>query len=188
MAAEVGKVPLDPAQTKRIHTLVQTNHAFIWRTLRRLGLTAEAADDAAQQVFLVASRRLDDIVVGAERTFLYRTAVRVACEARRGHERRASRTASEDVSEVVDPTPNPEELTSRKRARAMLDEVLAELDDDLREVFVLFELDGMSVPDIATLLATPQGTCASRLRRAREAFKEGLGRLRARHAFTGRSR
>jgi RNA polymerase sigma-70 factor (ECF subfamily) len=190
VAPEPGERANDPpvSRDRRIKALVEAHYDFIWRSLRRRGLPPEAADDAAQQVFMVASRRLDDLVQGAERSFLYRTAVRVGSDARRGHLRQAARSSPEDVTQAIDPTPNPEELTDRKRARALLDKLLETLDEDLREVFVLFELDGMGVPEIASLLGIPQGTCASRLRRAREAFKDGIKRLHARQASPGRSR
>jgi RNA polymerase sigma-70 factor (ECF subfamily) len=159
-----------------------SQYDFIWRALRRLGLPAQAADDAAQQVFLVFSRRIEDVAEGAERTFLYRTAVRVACDARRTHARHAARSSGDEVATLADPSPNPEELTDRKQARALLDALLDTLDDDLREIFVLFELDRLPMPEISELLALPEGTCRSRLRRAREAFKDALERMRSKHA------
>ena len=72
---------------RRLTTLVQANYDFLWRTARRLGLPASAADDAVQQVFLVAARRLGDMEEGAERAFLYRTTVLVVRAARRNHAR-----------------------------------------------------------------------------------------------------
>jgi len=50
---------------------------------------------------------------------------------------------------------------------------------ELRAVFVLFELEEMSTPEIADLLEIPTGTVASRLRRAREEFQKLVTRLRA---------
>jgi len=173
------EAPADPA---RLSEVVKTHYEFIWRTLRRLGLPPSAADDATQQVFLIVSRRLGTIAVGAERTFLYRTAVRVTCDARRAHNRQLKRTSDEEVGTLADPTPNPEELTDQKRARVLLDQLIAGLDEELQEVFVLFELDRMPIPEISELLGIPPGTCSSRLRRAREDFKEALKRMQARQA------
>ena len=59
------------------------------------------------------------------------------------------------------------------------------LTDDLRVSFVLYELEGLSSPEIATLLGIPLGTVASRLRRAREAFELGVSELKAQLAAKG---
>ena len=53
----------------------------------------------------------------------------------------------------------------------------AKVDPDLAEVFVMFELEGLSSPEIAASLEIPLGTVASRLRRAREQFRVVVGRL-----------
>ena len=50
--------------------------------------------------------------------------------------------------------------------------VLRQMSDDLRTVFVLFEIEGMTVPEVAEVVGIPLGTAASRLRRAREKFRK----------------
>lgn len=150
---------------------------FIARSLRGLGVPEGDVDDAAQQVFLVASRRLDDIREGAERAFLFSTALNVAQRAHRTRQRR--REVAEDPEEP-DPNPTPEALADQRRARAILDTILEELPMDLRAVFVLFEIEELSMPEIATTLDIPVGTVASRLRRARADFQQRVKRLQAR--------
>ena len=76
-------------------------------------------------------------------------------------------------------------LLDQKRLRQMLDRVLDALSDDLRVSFVLYELEGLSSPEIATLLRIPLGTVASRLRRGREAFELEVRRLKADLAAKG---
>ena len=66
----------------------------------------------------------------------------------------------------------PEELVEQKRARELLDRVLQQMPADSRTVFVLFELEALSSPEIAALIEVPVGTVASRLRRAREQFRQ----------------
>lgn len=158
----------------RLRALQEEYFEFLWRTLRRLGVPEADVDDAVQQVFLVAARRV--IQPGAERAFLFSTALRVASHARRTLRRR--RESGEAVPEQTDGTPSPEELLDQRRARALLDEVLEELPLDLRAVFILFELEEMTVVEIATMMAIPTGTAASRLRRARELFHETVARVR----------
>jgi RNA polymerase sigma-70 factor (ECF subfamily) len=187
-AARDSSPPLAPELRARLAALVEAHFDFVWRTLRRLGLPRAGADDAAQQTFLVVAGRLGALAQGAERAFLYRTACHVAANARRATARRRDRTNDTDLVDVADPAPGPDEMTERRRARRMLDDVLEELDNDARQVFVLFELEAMQVPEIATLLEIPEGTCASRLRRAREQFQSALRRLRAKQSFGRRPR
>ena len=150
---------------------------FIWRSLRRFGLAEDRADDAAQQVFVVASRKLDTIQIGSERSFLFGTAMRVASDVRRSAAYRRE-IAHPDPGADLPGGLRPDEELERERARATLDSVLAAMDLDLRSVFVLFEMEEMTMPEIATLLAIPTGTVASRLRRAREEFQGKVARLR----------
>jgi RNA polymerase sigma-70 factor (ECF subfamily) len=60
---------------------------------------------------------------------------------------------------------------------------MADMPDDLREVFVLFEIEEISIQDIAVTLDIPIGTVGSRLRRARQAFQQAVTRHRARIGF-----
>ena len=169
---------------ERIRWLVETHFDFIWRSLRRLGLSPADAEDGAQEVFTVASRRLEDIVVGRERAFLFGTALRVASSHRRRARHRYEQLDG-TAEDHGDAAPSPEMLTERRQARAVLDQVLDELTLEQRTAFVLYELEEMTVPDIATILDVPVGTVASRLRRARAAFADTVERLRASRTFRG---
>jgi RNA polymerase sigma-70 factor (ECF subfamily) len=160
----------------RLRSVLETNYDFIWRTLRRLGLDAAEADDGAQQVFLVTSRRLAEIRVGGERAYLFGIACRVAADARKRSSRRHEQP-SEDVGEAIDPAPNADEMLDQQRARALLDAALEKLPIDLRHVFTLHELEEMSMSEIAEVLGIPPGTVASRLRRAREDFEAIVARM-----------
>jgi RNA polymerase sigma-70 factor (ECF subfamily) len=82
--------------------------------------------------------------------------------------------------EHADELPSPEELAGLKQARALLDRILAEMSDDIRAVFVCFELEGLETKEIALLLDLAEGTVASRLRRARKVFHSAAKRLQAR--------
>lgn len=181
-ASGVGAArPVNPGD--RLRVLVDTNFDFIWRSLRRLGVSRADSDDGAQRVFVVASRRLADIEPGKERAFLFSAAYRIAREMRRASARRPE--ASLDDVDLADPAPNPEQFADRRQARALLDEVLDALPLESRTVFVLFEMEELSMPEIALLLDVPVGTAASRLRRARELFRAAAARVRARAEFRG---
>jgi RNA polymerase sigma-70 factor (ECF subfamily) len=167
----------------KLRQLIDLHFDFIWRSLRRLGLSSADADDGAQQVFWVAARKLDRIEAGRERAFLFGTAVRVASDARRAASRRPEGVA--DALDLSDPAPGPEELAEQVRARALLDEVLDTMPLEARTAFVLFELEELSVVEIAELVGVPVGTVASRLRRARELFHTAAKRMRAKAQSRG---
>jgi RNA polymerase sigma-70 factor (ECF subfamily) len=168
------------ADEARLRAMVANHMDFTWRSLRRLGLSPDAADDATQRVFVVAHERLADIAPGCEKAFLFNTAVRVASTARRTYARRREVLGGEEHFDVADPAPHVDELLDRQRARALLEELLDQMAMDLRVVFVLFELEGMRTGEIAATIDVPEGTVASRLRRARAEFQGMLKRYRAR--------
>jgi RNA polymerase sigma-70 factor, ECF subfamily len=169
----------------RVAELLRSHFRDVWRMVRRFGVPENCADDATQEVFIIAARRLADITPGSERPFLLASAVRVAANLRRSLGTRRECAEDEQATEGVDPRPNAEALLDQKRLRQMLDRVLDGLADDLRVCFVLYELEGLSSPEIAELLRIPVGTVASRLRRAREAFEVEVARLKAELAAKG---
>lgn len=173
-AAAPSSADAEPA--RRIAALVASHHSVVWRSVRRLGVWECDADDATQQVFLVAHRRLADIAPESERSFLLQTALRVASDFRRKRERRREEEG-QDLAAVADPTSNPEEALDRRRARVVLDRVLASMPMDLRTVFVLFEVEELTMAEIAAVVEIPTGTVASRLRRARAVFRESVSHL-----------
>jgi RNA polymerase sigma-70 factor (ECF subfamily) len=174
-----GRAPsLSPSEKVRLRAMMTTHFNFIWRSLKRLGVPHGDVDDCAQQVFLVASRKLAVIATGSEQAFLFGTALNVAAEARRTAARRKD-TPAGDSLEAFDPGPQPDEIADRKRVRALLDKVLEAMPMDLRVSFVLFELEEMPLHQIASLLSIPTGTVASRLRRARAEFQRLVARMNA---------
>jgi RNA polymerase sigma-70 factor (ECF subfamily) len=165
------------SEEARIRAMMANHFDSVWRALKHIGV--DDADDAAQQVFLIAVRRLTSIGEGQERAFLLATAARVAWRARRTVARRRE-VLEASLPTQTDPTPGPEQLIERERARAAVDQILSMMDMPLRAVFVLFEIEELTTAQIAEALGLPQGTVASRLRRAREEFKAHVRRLEAR--------
>jgi RNA polymerase sigma-70 factor (ECF subfamily) len=160
---------------------------FVWRSLRRLGVARADADDAAQEVFLVLTRRLNDLEQDRERAFLFATSLRVASTRRRSARRKPEATLDE-FEELPAMGLDPEELAELSNARALLQDILNEMDLEFRSVFVLAELEELSAPEIADLLDIPLGTVSSRLRAARETFRGAVRRLAQQEVFKGRRR
>jgi RNA polymerase sigma-70 factor (ECF subfamily) len=155
----------------RLRKMVDGYIDFVARVLRNAGTPEAEIDDDVQRTFITAAKRLDDVRPGAEKSFLLQIALRVAAHARRTVARRRE-VLSEDAPEIVESFATPEQLTDQKRARQLLDQVLDNMSLDLRTVFVLYEFEELSMAEIATVLGIPQGTVASRLRRARLDFRE----------------
>jgi len=171
MAACVKPAAPTEIERGRLERIFNDHHASVWRALRRRGLKAEAAEDATQETFLLAAERLNDIERDRERAFLVATALRVAHTLGRKTVRwELDGDMDQRLSELRD--------TGDRRADAQLcDLVLSKVDSDLVEVFVLYEVEGLTSPEIAELLAIPLGSVASRLRRAREQFRGAAERV-----------
>jgi RNA polymerase sigma-70 factor, ECF subfamily len=152
----------------------------LWRFVLRLGVPRHAIDDLVQEAFIIATRRRADIGPGQERSFLLATAVRLSSNYRQRAYVRREVSHGDGFEHSASPHPNAEQLLIEKRSRELLDQVLAELSDPHRAVFVLFELEGFSVPEIAELLQLPLGTVSSRLWRARAKFSESAALLQRR--------
>ena len=183
MALDQSIAPSDPvapvtgaAARVRLRAILQDHFDFVWRLLRRFGVAECDADDAAQRVFWVASNKIDCIHPGAERSFLYGTSRRVAWAVRRERSRRREVEELAAVS-LLDSGPLPDEEVERRRRIALLDQMLATLPEDLKSVFILCEIEGLTAPEVAEIESIPVGTVASRLRRAREQLETRLREL-----------
>jgi RNA polymerase sigma-70 factor (ECF subfamily) len=142
---------------------------FVWRVLRRQGLSRADADDGVQRVFLILREKLGGVEPGTERGFLFRAAGFVAKELRRG-----ARPSEELTDANLGAAPSP---SGSIEVDDLLDKVMRELDEDERAVFLLFEIEGLTMAEIAPMLGCPAGTVASRLRRAREKVRAEAVRL-----------
>ncbi|MEY4545925.1 MAG: hypothetical protein RL685_2120 [Pseudomonadota bacterium] len=181
--AEEASLGARAASRIRLEQMFRLHHELIWRTLRRLGLSPDLAADTTQQAYLIAAERLGDIRFGSERAFLFSTAIGLA----RTNFRRSQRCQLEgDMDVHVDPGARSEQVTNHCSAVELMDRVFANTDQDLVTVFVLFELEGLSAPEISELIDIPVGTVASRLRRARATFRAAARRMEL--AYAGQAR
>ena len=160
----------------RLRAMVDRYVDFVARVLRNAGTPEAEVDDDVQRTFMAVANRLDDVRPEAEKSFLLQTALRMAAHARRTLARRRELHDSDSQLRIEGPL-QPEQMLDQKRARELLDSVLAEMAFELRTVFVLYELEELSMTEIAATLRIPQGTVASRLRRARAEFRERVRAL-----------
>ena len=162
-----GRHRIDPdlAQTYREH------YGFVWRSLRRLGVPDGGVDDAVHDVFVVAARRLREFEGRAAVTsWLFAVAVRISKHQRRAvarHHRRKDALAAE----LGAATPTHTGDFARHDAARTLHALLELLEDELRHVFILMELEQMTGREVAEILGLPVPTVHSRLRSARQQLR-----------------
>ncbi|APR82270.1 RNA polymerase sigma factor RpoE [Minicystis rosea] len=201
MSAVSSEQPGDPAGPRRdaelpcgpaapaFEALYDEHFDFVWRNMGRLGVEPAVLEDAAQDVFIVALRRLSDFEGRSSiRTWLFGIALRVAHDYRRAARRRRNHGIvgedEGDTAGVADAeSPSPLDAATRTEAVERLHAILAELDDDRRAVFILAELEQMSAPEIAEAVGANLNTVYTRLRAARREFNEAVVRLKAREAW-----
>lgn len=147
-------------------SLIREYAPFVWRVLRHLGVREDQLEDVSQEVFLTVFRQLPQFEARSSlRTWIYGICWNVAAYARR--QQRARRES------VRDELPEPTELASQdrdvwlKQAHAQLIRALETLDETQRTVFVLYEIEELSMDEIAQALGKPLTTCYSRLYAAR---------------------
>lgn len=167
----------EPVTGTHFDAVYSEHFAFVWRSLRALGIPAASIDDAAQDVFVVVHDRLHTYDGRVPmRGWLFGISRNVV---RRHHERNARVSPLQLVGE---PAPLDEVLQWRETA-AIAARFLDTLDDDHRAVFVLAQLEGNAAPEIAEMLGVKLNTVYSRLRTARARFAKAM----ARHALRTRS-
>jgi RNA polymerase sigma-70 factor (ECF subfamily) len=103
----------------------------------------------------------------------------VASDKRKNKWNRSVTETVEDES-FASVSTQPDEQAHVLRQTELLDRLLAEMSEEEREIFVLFEIEEMTRTEVAESLGIPEGTAASRLRRARESFERLLRRARTR--------
>lgn len=134
------------------------------------------AEDAAQDGLIAAWRALDRY--DPDRPFRP-WLMQVVVNAARDLARRRRVRQTEVVSPMASaPNPGPDTDTERALLRQRLREALGALPERQRLVVTLFDAEGFSHGEIATLVDAPEGTVRSDLFHARRALRESLGSLR----------
>lgn len=158
-----------------ISALVSEHAGFVWRVLLHLGVPDSQLDDLSQEVFLIVLRRLEGFEERSSlHTWLYGICRNVAASARRQRYVKHEILSGELPETIVQPAQ--EGVVWIKQAHARLIEALAELSEEQRMVFVLFEIEELSMNEIADATGATQSTCYSRLYAARESVAAALRR------------
>lgn len=166
--AAVAVQPLVFAEVFRAHA------PFAWRCLRRLGVTHGDVDDVCQEVFLIVHKKLGQYDGRASlRSWIYGICIKKASDHRRlAH---IQRERLHDVMPESESTSNgPEASLESRRALALLDRALQALDEDKRAAFVLYEIEGLGLQEVADACGCPLQTVYSRLAAARRHVESQL--------------
>ena len=145
------------------------------------------AEDVTQQAFLSALENLKNFREEASfATWLYRIATHAALKIirkRKGLDTVSLEEATEPREEgdgvphpefIADWRESPDELVHRNETRRLLDDALAKLDEKHRLVFVLRDVEGLSVKETAEALGLSEANVKVRLLRARLQLRELL--------------
>ena len=153
-----------------MRTVFDEHARYVIRTLRHLGVKESDVEDVAQEVFVTVHRKLPEFEGRSKlRTWLYAICLRVASD----HRRRAYvvRERVTDNPPVDDGERTGNEPDSSLESRAFVQELLDGLDDDKRAVLVLYEIEGLTMREVADVVGCPLQTAYSRLHAARELLR-----------------
>ncbi|MDB4976475.1 MAG: hypothetical protein JWN48_4816 [Myxococcaceae bacterium] len=157
--------------------LVHEQAAYVWRVLRSLGVSPSDLQDVSQETFIVVLRQLPTFEERSSlRSWIYGIALRVASDYRSKAYRRRER-ATELPPEVAVAADQQGQL-ERAAAWRFVDGLLAELDEDRRRVFVLYELEQLPMREVAAIVGCPLSTAYSRLHTARDLIQARLEQQR----------
>jgi len=180
-----GSEPTGHALTPSFPEIYETYFDFVWRSARRLGVPDASLDDVVQDVFVTVYRRLPAFEGRSLlRTWIFGIVRHTVNDLRRTARRKPTEALAHEVPDLGSESPH--EQAAHEQATKLLHAVLAELSDELREVFVLSELEQLSAPEVATALSLNVNTVYSRLRSARREFDAALKRLRCRDEWRSR--
>lgn len=174
----------EPVPSPTFADVYDAHAEFVWRAARRLGVAPSSLEDVFQEIFIVVHRRLAEFEGRSSlKTWLYGITVHVVRRHRRTLQRKpAHLTTDGEIDDVAgaEAADGPLEAAAKREAVRVLHEILDQLDDEKREVFVLAELEQMPAHEIGEALSLNANTVQSRLRAARQAFEQALARHHAR--------
>ena len=168
------------ASAPRLAEIYEAEFDYVWHSLRRLGVRPADLEDLAHEVFVTAWKAFATYDAARPlRPWLFGVAFRVSSDfKRRAHHQREQLGETGDAPDTPDPGASPEEALGKARDRKLVLDALEALEPNRRAVFVMHELNGFGMPEIARELEAPLNTCYSRLRLARADFAAAVKKRR----------
>jgi RNA polymerase sigma-70 factor, ECF subfamily len=167
-----------PAEFERVY---DEHFAFVWRTLRLLGVAEAALEDATQDVFVVVSHKLPTFAGRSSlRTWIFAIVQHTASNHRRSHRRKQKPLVPlTDAFAGHEPTPQAH-VEALDAARA-IERHCETLDTERRALFVLALIEEVPAAEIARALGVPTNTVYSRVRLLRAGFERALRQSEEEH-------
>lgn len=164
-----------------VEDVFRTHFGYVFNTLRRLGVREADLPDLTHDVFVVVHRKSDHYdPTRPLKPWLFGIAANAAADYRRRASHRRERM--DDDPEAWDETTPVDEKLAKQERRDLVIEALRSVDESRLPVFVMHEIDGVAMPEVAEALGIPLNTGYSRLRLARDEFKAAVKRLELRRA------
>jgi RNA polymerase sigma-70 factor, ECF subfamily len=169
--------PRPPPSRTDFNRLYEAEFDYVWNTLRRLGVPEAHVEDVAHDVFITAWKKFSDYdPTRPLRPWLFGIAYRLASDFRdKAWQKREVADAEPDAA---DEAPTPEAHAQTSQARVLVLKAMESMPLERRAVFVMHELEGQGIPEVAQALAVPLNTAYSRLRLARRDFAEAVEKLK----------
>jgi len=165
--------------------LVEQYRDNVYRLAYRMCGNAYDADEAAQEAFVAAWRALPNFRGDAKfSTWLYRLTTNAAIDVMR-REKRHKTVGDGEMVDLADDADSPQETVERTEQQEAVQEALATLSEEYREVLLLRYMEELDYAEIAEVLQLPSGTVKSRINRAKAALKTAL--LKSGNIFGGSS-
>jgi RNA polymerase sigma-70 factor (ECF subfamily) len=166
-----------PLVRSEFGTIFAEHFNYVWNSLRHFGVHANDLEDLAHEVFLRVHERFDECDQSRPlRPWLFAFAYRVAAAHRRLARHRVE-VMGADLNRAADVVRADDALILREDGDLAL-KALEAVEIDRRAVFLLHEIDGVPIPEVAHALGIPTSTAYSRLRLARQEFDIAAKRLR----------
>jgi RNA polymerase sigma-70 factor, ECF subfamily len=158
-------------------TVFQEHFGYVWNSLRHFGVRPNDLEDLTHEVFLRVHERFDECDPSRPlRPWLFAFAFRVASA-----HRRLARNRLEVIGSAVDPAADSvaaDQTLERREERELALRALEAIEFERRAVFLLHDVDGVPIPEVAEALKIPTSTAYSRLRLARQECNAAVRRLR----------
>jgi RNA polymerase sigma-70 factor (ECF subfamily) len=192
---DVGLAQLCAARDEAaLRHVITANNQRLFRAAWSILRNRWDAEEAVQAAYLKAFDRIGDFAGrSALSTWLTRIVINEALGRLRSNKRRRVHLAAEGVPVLEtyrealmrgSETAPPDAALAREQLRQLLERSIAALPDTFRAVFVLREVEGMSVEETAEALGIPAGTVKTRFHRARQRLQQALA-PEVRSALTG---
>jgi RNA polymerase sigma-70 factor, ECF subfamily len=145
---------------------------FACRSLRLLGVVVDGLEDAAQDVFGIACRRLAEFEGSSSvKTWIFAIVQRVAANHRRSHRRKQAPLEALSVEAAVGAGPSPEAEAEAAQSATLIQAFCDTLDESRRALLVLGLIEGVPMRELASTLGIPLQTAYSRIRALRRSLE-----------------